>query len=184
MSGIVVMEHVSFDSLRPHIAKAAEVIKDYTTIFAFNDGSFGSGTFVNIGGFTGILTADHVAAHLDRFADFSLVVAGYPHRLEATVKTVQRVTIGSPPLPSEPETGPDLSFVIIRNPTLVEVIQSEKLFYNMDFAHSNPLLAPTKPKSREVGVGNPAEGDDHHRARQVCQSWSLWSSPVLVLLTS
>src|SRR5262249_14556773 len=94
MSGFVSMEHLRVDSLRPHIAKAAEVIKDYTAIFVFPDGNFGSGTFVNIGGFAGILTAHHVAAHLDRFADFSLVVAGYPHRLEATAKTVQHISIG------------------------------------------------------------------------------------------
>src|SRR5258708_3633755 len=85
MSGFVSIKHVKFDcSLRPHIAKAQEVIKDYTAIFSFNDGSFGSGTFVNIGGFAGILTAYHVAEHVSRFADFVLVVANYPHRLEAT----------------------------------------------------------------------------------------------------
>jgi hypothetical protein len=146
MAGFVAIEHVKFESLRPHIAKAAEVIKDYTVIFAFNDGAFGSGTFVNVGGFAGILTAYHVAEHLGRFADFSLVVADYPHRLDATATTVQHVAIGSPPPQSAPEAGPDLSFLVIRNPTLVEAIQSEKLFYNMDFAHSDPLLAPTTPK--------------------------------------
>jgi hypothetical protein len=146
MSGFVSIKHVKFESLRPHIAKAAEVIKDYTAIFAFNDGALGSGTFVNIGGFTGILTAYHVAEYLERFADFSLVVADYPHRLEATTQTVHHVVVGSPPPQSAPETGPDLSFLVIRNPTLVEAIQSEKLFYNMDFAHSDPLSAPTTPK--------------------------------------
>lgn len=146
MIGFVAMEHVRFDSLRPPIAKAAEIIKDYTAIFAFNDGAFGSGTFVNIGGFAGIVTAYHVAAHLVRFPDFSLIVADYPHRLDATAKTVQHIPIGSPRADSAPETGPDLSFLVIRNPTLVEAIQSEKLFYNMDFARSDPLLTPAKPK--------------------------------------
>ena len=56
MSNFVTIEQVKFDSLRPHIAEAAAVIKDYTAIFSFNDGSFGSGTFVNIGGFAGIIT--------------------------------------------------------------------------------------------------------------------------------
>lgn len=146
MSGFVSIKNVKFGSLRPHIARAAEVIKDHTAIFSFNDGSFGSGTFVNIGGFAGILTACHVAEHVSRFADFVLVVANYPHRLEATAKTVQHVPVGSPPPHAEPETGPDLSFLIIRNPTLVEAIQSEKLFYNMDFAQLDPLSMPTKPK--------------------------------------
>ena len=145
MSGFVAIHHVKFDALRPHIAKAAEVIKDYTAIFSFNDGSFGSGTFVNIGGFTGILTAHHVAEHLGRFADFVLIVADYAHRLEATARTVEHVAIGSPPSNGAPETGPDLSLLVFRNPTLVEAIQSEKLFYNMDFAHADPLSAPTMP---------------------------------------
>jgi hypothetical protein len=146
MSGFVSIERVKFDSLRPHIAKAAGVIKDYTAIFSLNDGSFASGTFMNVGGFTGILTAYHVAEHLTLFPDFLLIVADYPHRLEATAGTVQHVVIGSPPSHSEPETGPDLSFLIFRNPTLVEAIQAEKLFYNMDFACSDPLSSPARPK--------------------------------------
>src|SRR6185503_11072262 len=119
MTSFVSIERLKFDSLIPHIAKAAEAIKDYTAIFSFNDGRFGSGTFVNVGGFIGILTAYHVADHLTQFSDFSLIVADYPHRLDATAKTVQHVVVGSPPSHGGPETGPDLSFLVIRNPTLV-----------------------------------------------------------------
>jgi hypothetical protein len=142
----VALEKLKFELLNPHIARASEIIKDFTAIFIFEDGQVGSGTFVNVGGFTGILTAYHVAQHLYKFKKFKFCVAEYPHDFGADSSLLQHVPIGPVPPDSSPEDGPDLSFLIIRDTTLAEAVQAEKLFYNLDFARPYSVHEPLMPK--------------------------------------
>ncbi len=130
----------------PHIECASKIIKDYTAIFVFDDGRIGSGTFVSVRGFAGILTAHHVAEHLFEFKEFALCVADYPHGLWVRSELLVHVPIGPVLKNSAPEDGPDLSLLIIRDRTLVEAIQSEKLFYALDFVDLSFFRSPLSPK--------------------------------------
>jgi len=159
MSGVVAVRNVKFDLLTPQIEKASWAIKDYTAIFVFDDGEIGSGTFVNVCGFTGVLTAHHVAQHLFGFDEFSWCVADYAHRLTVPSDLLEHVPIGPVPKNAAPEVGPDLSFLMIRDPTLVEELQREKLFYHMDLANLSSLRLPLSPKIWAVagGLGDSVE---------------------------
>jgi hypothetical protein len=144
--GFVAARRIDFRRLTPLFPEVGARIKDYSALFIFDDGEMGSGTFINIGGFMGILTAYHVAAHLYQFNEFCLCVADYPHRLTIDSSILKHVPIGIPPDGSGPEVGPDLSLLIIQDPTLVEAIQCEKLFYNLDFAPDYSAHEPLDPK--------------------------------------
>jgi len=149
MSGFVSINHVKFDSLRPLIAKAAERNQGLYRDFSFNDGSFGSGNLCEYRRVCGHFNCSSCCRTLSRFSDFVLVVANYPHRLEATAKTVEHVAIGSPPGDGSLEPVQICPSWSSENPTSVEAIQSEKLFYNMDFAHSGPAISANN--SQDVG---------------------------------
>jgi hypothetical protein len=146
LRGFIAVTGFDFGLLNPFFREAGSRIKDYSALFIFEDGEMGSGTFINIGGFMGILTAYHVAEYLYRFKEFRLCIADYPHRLTIESSILKHVPIGIPPKGCKPEVGPDLSFLIIQDPTLVEAIHCEKIFYNLDFAPDYSVHEPLNPK--------------------------------------
>ena len=136
-----VKAYVKFEHLKPHIENACKAIKDYMAIFIFEDGRIGSGTFVNTCGFDGILTAWHVAKHLQNFQEFALCVTDYPHGLWISTELAEHVSIGGTPRGSVPEDGPDLSFLIIRDAGLLQKLRALKSFYALDSSPS-PSIHP------------------------------------------
>jgi hypothetical protein len=148
---------VKFDQLKPHIENACKVIKDYMAILIFDDGQIGSGTFVTTCGFDGVLTAWHVAEHLSRFQEFALCVADYPHGLWRSSDLVEHIPVGVVPKDSAPEDGPDLSFLIIRDPALLEELHRVKSFYPLDSSRA-PCIHPLLNQRIWWGVaGSPYE---------------------------
>jgi hypothetical protein len=127
--------------LEPHMARAAEVIKNYMVTFIVNEEPLGSGTIVKTCGVEGILTANHVAEELFKFSEFSLCVADSPHRLDISPNIIEHVPVGVAPKTSSPDEGPDLSFLIFRDAELVERLQTLKSFYTLDSVQS-PTLPP------------------------------------------
>jgi hypothetical protein len=124
---------MKFDVLVPHIAAAAtDVVKNHTAIFIVDEEPVGSGTFVQTGGFSGILTAFHVAEKVCNSPEFLLCVVDSPHRLEMTFDTVAHVVIGRPPVDAALGDGPDLSLLLFRNCSLVEKLREFKSFYPLD----------------------------------------------------
>src|SRR4051794_38362760 len=99
----------------PFLVKAFGEIKNYTAIIIFDDGRIGSGVFVNACGFDGILTAHHVAEPLFKRQDFALCIAEHLHSVWLEPKNFDHVPIGYLPKNPNPENGPDLSFIIIRD---------------------------------------------------------------------
>lgn len=147
--------------LAPHIARSIGVIKTFmvTFIVEANDGKeqpIGSGTFVKTCGFEGVLTAYHVARELFTLESFCLLVSDSPHRLEVTPEVFAHVPVGGFPDGALPEDGPDLSFLVCRNPTLLEKLKTLKSFYPLDTIKSPSLHPIFKPRLWSV-AGTQAE---------------------------
>jgi hypothetical protein len=123
-----VIKTVRNDQIRPLLAKASKLIKDYTAILAFEDGRVGSGVFVNTGGVEGILTAHHVAKVVFEVPEFALCIADHVHELWRKSAHMQHIVIGDSSGNPEPKDGPDLSFIRIRDSNLLGILRSLKSF--------------------------------------------------------
>src|SRR5216683_1277754 len=118
---------------KEHIANALLEIKNYTAIFVLEDGRVGSGIVVNSCGFDGILTAHHVAVPVLESEVFALCIAEYPHSLWVRSQHLEHVVVGeSSKDTSKQQLGPDLSFLIIRDAKLLEILRSLKSFCFLD----------------------------------------------------
>lgn len=118
---------------QPFMEGAFVEIKNYTAIFILEDGRVGSGIFVNSCGFDGILTANHVASPIMKGKRFSLCIAEHPHSLWLNPEHFEHVPIGKMRDRSdEQHLGPDLSFIIIRDSNLLEILRSLKSFCFLD----------------------------------------------------
>ena len=112
----------------------------FVVAFVIGNHPSGSGTFVSVGEYHGILTARHVAD--DLFAappdSLSLCIENTAHRLEIRLSQILHIPVGIP----KNENGelPDLSFVQIVDKRLLRVIASKKAFYNLG-AHSDDFLS-------------------------------------------
>ncbi len=112
---------------------AALEIANYTALIVFPDGRVGSGTFVNTSGLDGILTAHHVAMEIIRpKVRFRLVIASYAHKLTVSAEQFEHVVIGDSTGNTRRQSGPDLSFLRIRDVLLVGTIKVHKSFIHLD----------------------------------------------------
>ena len=111
-----------------HTQNATLEIKNYTAIFFLEDERVGSGVFVNTCGYNGILTAHHVAEPVLKAQTFALCIADHEHTLWHNAEHFEHVPIGWLPQNPEPQNGPDLSFIIIRDANLLEILNSKKSF--------------------------------------------------------
>jgi len=123
-----VAKDVKTAQVRPLIANASKIIKDYTAILIFEDGRVGSGVFVNTRGVEGILTAHHVAQAILRFSEFGLCIAEHPHAVWVRSELLEHIVIGNSSDNPERKNGPDLSLIAIRNSNLLETVRSLKSF--------------------------------------------------------
>jgi hypothetical protein len=121
--------------LQPHIEEAEHLIGDYNAIMILSSREVGSGTFLKIGPFYGILTAHHTAMSLFSKEEFTLCVSnqianecwGSPQRLT-------HIPIGphDPKNADGPDDGPDLSFLAIHDRPLKEFIEGHgKRFFDL-----------------------------------------------------
>jgi hypothetical protein len=128
--------------LGPDIANASKVIKDYTAILIFEDGRVGSGTFINARGIAGILTAHHVAALVFKSPVFALCIAEHPHSLWVRSENLEHVLLGDSSKNPDPQTGPDLSLIVIRDLHLIGILQSLKSFCYLESQKTAYFDAP------------------------------------------
>lgn len=113
-------------------AKISNEIKHYNVIFVMKDKRCASGTLVTINGYTGILTAHHVAEPVMNESEVGLCVAEIAHSLFLRTANCQHVPIGIPNPNFSAARGPDLSFIIIRDLKLLETLRSLKTFCNLE----------------------------------------------------
>jgi hypothetical protein len=121
----------NFD-IEPHAAKASLIIKNYTTMFMLNGDMLGSGVCLQTCGFFGIATARHVASAVMQCSDFALYVNEGEESEWTRPDAFEHVDIDSPEsraAEAADETGPDLSFLIIRDAGALEVLKRKKPFY-------------------------------------------------------
>lgn len=117
---------------QPLLEKAFEEIMHYTAIFILKDGRIGSGVFANTCGHYGIVTAYHVAEAVMRQPEFAMSIAQRPHSLWLRSEHFEHVEIGHLSNNPNPEKGPDLSFIIIREKNLLAILHSLKSFCFLD----------------------------------------------------
>jgi hypothetical protein len=139
MAGYVKVS-VRSDVFLTRIALAQEPLKKFMVGFVGDDfWPIGSGTLVKTCGFEGILTAYHVAAEVSRRGVFGLCILDEWHNFCGPVTGLEDVPVGASPSNSPPETGPDLSFLIIRDTLLMAKLKELKEFYPMG---KQPSLHP------------------------------------------
>jgi hypothetical protein len=115
----------------PMLEKAETLAAHYGVVVAMDGNVLGSGTFVIANGIHGILTAHHVASvpYL-RKGNFSLSIRDdVPHRLEVKASHFEHIDLGNSRKNRFEHTGPDLSFLMITDSTLLETLASKKSFY-------------------------------------------------------
>jgi hypothetical protein len=118
--------------IQAHLSKAMLDIQHYMAPIVLMDKRICSGTFVSACGFNGILTAYHVATPVLAETQFGLCITAREHALFVNSKNCQHVVVGHAENGNQGEMGPDLSFIIIRDPKLLETIRSLKSFCNLD----------------------------------------------------
>jgi hypothetical protein len=114
----------------------------------------GSGTFVNIEGIQGIITAQHVAQEMDHSSETGIVLKEHEHRF--TVKN-QFLTIIQLTENIVPGNGPDLAFIKLPTSIAAE-ISSYKSFINLSSDRGALLSKPPELHSVFwVAYGSPEE---------------------------
>jgi hypothetical protein len=145
---------------QPHIEKAFAEIKNYTAIFILEDGRIGSGVFVNTCGLDGILTAYHVAQPICESKLFALCIAEHEHSLWLHSEHFEHVPVGRMlDNPVERANGPDLSFIIIRDKKLLEILRSLKSFCFLDSQKLDYLESPLDRNQWAI-AGSPFESKE------------------------
>lgn len=95
----------------------------------------GSGTLVQAGETSAILTAHHVLENLPRFGRMGLILAPSLHQTTIDTSGTSLLKIGRGSIDSD---GPDLGAVILSRP-IAAALASKKRFYNLD-RHRDQLL--------------------------------------------
>jgi hypothetical protein len=131
---------VRMDVFNAHVAAAQQSLKKFMVGFVGSDfWPIGSGTLVKAWGFEGILTAYHVAAAVSRHDVFGLCILDEWHLLSGPFSGFEEVPVGASPSNSAPETGPDLSYLVIRDSGLLTKLKELKQFYPLA---KSPSLHP------------------------------------------
>src|SRR5258707_13230313 len=115
------------------ISLAQEPLKKFMVGFmGSDDWPIGSGTLVKTRGFEGILTASHVAAEIFRQPSIGMCIVDKRHRLSGPPSGLEDVPVGASPRNARADVGPDLSFLIIRDPTWLNDLRHLKSFYPLE----------------------------------------------------
>lgn len=151
---------LTHELFQEHMARAAQEIGHYTTIFVIpQKGAKGipvSGVFVNTIGYFGILTAHHVATPVLACPTFGLCIAETVHEKWVESKHFQHVPIGFIHGKDYDENGPDLSFIIIRDQNLLATLKSLKSFCYLDTKDLEYFESPLDRMCWQI-TGSPVE---------------------------
>jgi hypothetical protein len=169
MAGYVKVS-VRADVFSAHISRAQQPLKKFMVGFVGSDfWPIGSGTLVKTRGFEGILTAHHVAAEVSRRGVVGLCILDELHLFYGPISGLEDVPVGASPCNSPPETGPDLSFLVIRDPLLMAKLKEFKEFYTLDKQPSlHPIFGNRHAWSITGTIGSRSvktETDDGTRAK-------------------
>src|SRR6266568_3173605 len=113
---------------------SAPTIKGHAAIVHVEGDFIYSGVYASSFGYDGILTAGHCAADFLAATHIALSVSDAKHRLWVEPRAFEHVRIGYDEAEGYTTSGPDLSFVIIRDEELIRLIKRQNLeFYDLDF---------------------------------------------------
>jgi hypothetical protein len=142
------------------IEKASQHASNYSVALVLDGQVFGSGTLVSVNGMHGILTAHHVMLVPERNGakGFSLCIRTKTiHRVDVEASDYHHVVLGDSRHQFD-HSGPDLSFLMLTNRTLVATLESVKSFYPL-VKHCEVHEFP-REKARQLPwliSGSPAE---------------------------
>lgn len=162
---------VRLDVFNAHVAAAQQPLKKFMVGFVGSDfWPIGSGTLVKAWGFEGILTAHHVSAEIFRSAVIGLSIVDKWDDCFWSASVFEDVPVGASPCNSPPETGLDLSFLVIRDPLVKAKLKEEfKEFYPLGRAPSlHPIFGSQHFWSVTGTIGDLSartQTDDGPRAR-------------------
>lgn len=116
-------------------------INNYAAIFVTSKTEISaSGVFVNTCGYEGILTAHHVAKPLLEEESFGLCISQAEHLFIVRSQYCEHVPIGFKQ--NYDDEGPDLSFIIIKDPKALATIKRLKSFCHLDNRDLNYFNEP------------------------------------------
>ena len=119
-----------------------------------------SGVYAKSFGYEGILTAGHCANDFLEAPHIALSIADEKHQLWVEPIAFEHVMIGYDVTKGYTSSGPDLSFVIIRNKSLIEIIKSQNFeFYDLDYYKTKvaDVFTPDTDNFNWCVEGNPGE---------------------------
>jgi hypothetical protein len=113
---------------RELLKDSANFVYPHTAIIVRLDTTICSGVFAKSFGYHGILTAGHCAELILEKKRIAFAVSELAHQLWVDCKSLDHV-----PIEQVKQNGPDLSFLIIKDAKLVELLERQhKLFYDLD----------------------------------------------------
>jgi hypothetical protein len=125
------MPNLPKDKYSDLLASSDGIIHKHTATMVLIDTTLCSGVYTKSSGYCGILTAGHCVELLFQYPKFGLMVANHIHQLWVEQEAVEHVAVEM-----VQTHGPDLSFLIIRNPALVKLIEDQGFtFYDLDHQH-------------------------------------------------
>jgi hypothetical protein len=108
-------------------------LRHYSVDVGLKDKTFYSGTYIKTCGYEGILTAGHCASSFLSKTGFNLGVKDTRHLLVATPSDFEHVAIDYDVTEGYTLDGPDLSFLIIKDKSLIDILRSQNVeFYDLD----------------------------------------------------
>ena len=124
---------------RQLLVGACNLIGKYSTVLLYDNKVIGSGTFLQFGLHSGILTAHHVigeAIGINAFGNsddrkLGLAITENIHRFEMELQYIQAYEIGKPRNKNYNEYGPDLIFLDILDQNKLGTIKANKSFWNI-----------------------------------------------------
>jgi hypothetical protein len=137
---------------------AAREIANYTAVIVLEAGRTASGTFVEVNGVRGVLTAHHVAREVVKpNSRLHLAVASFAHKLQVSSAFFEQEVVGDSTGNPKPGSGPDLSFLRILDVGLIGTIAGQKSFLVLaakDFSFFRPY---PKRRMKWFVAGTPYE---------------------------
>lgn len=146
------LPNLTYAQIQQHLEKSAGYIHRHTVTMCRLDTTLCSGVFVKTSGHHGILTAGHCAKLVLDKERVNLVVSENTHHL-----WVERNVFKHVPFDKVKPDGPDLSFLIIQDKNLIDLIQKQNfVFYDLDNQQFN-ILRGNLVKFSWCVVGSPHE---------------------------
>ena len=140
------------------LVSSAPMIRRHAAIIHLESDFIYSGVYAKSFGCEGILTAGHCASAFLAAKHIALCVSDAKHQLWVESKAFEHVPIGYDETEGYTSNGPDLSFVIIRDETLLGVIRSQNLeFYDLDNHKAKEVFGNPFDTINWAVEGNPGE---------------------------